>query len=211
MDVKERILAKAEELFMRYGIKTITMDDIARDLAISKKTIYQYFKDKDDLVYQMGIRHFENDKCEIRQINQVSENAIEQAIALSRHLKNNLKGMNPSVFLDLQRYHPKAWKLWQEYKREFIIEQVKHNIRQGVEEGLYKPDLNIDILAILRVNQIEMAFDVALFPPDKFDILTIQITFLEHFIRGIVTQKGYTVLEEYFAKEPQDVFKTSSS
>lgn len=209
METKERILAKAEELFMRYGIRSITMDDIARDLAMSKKTIYQFFKDKDDLVYQMGVRHFEQDKSEICQIMQSAGNAIDEVIGMSRHLKNNLKGVNPSLFFDLQRYHPKAWSLWQEHKKGFIIEQVKKNIEQGVQEGLYKADLNIEILAILRVMQIEMAFDGTLFPPDKFDILTIQITFLEHFIRGIVTPKGFALLEEYFTKEPQKVFNNT--
>jgi len=207
VDTKERILAKAEELFMRYGIRSITMDDIARDLAISKKTIYQFFQDKDDLVYQMGLRHFNQDKNDICQIMESAGNAIDEVIAMSRHLKNNLKGVNPSLLFDLQRYHPKAWSLWQEHKKGFIIEQVKKNIEQGVQEGLYKADLNIEILAILRVTEVEMAFDSNLFPPDKFDILTIQITFLEHFIRGIVTPKGFALLEEYFTKEPQKVFQ----
>lgn len=201
MDAKERIITKAEELFMRYGIRSITMDDIARDLAVSKKTIYQFFKDKDDLVMHVGLRHFEQDKSEICQIAQDCENAIAEVIGMSKHLKNTLKGVNPSLFFDLQRYHPKVWNLWQEHKRGFVIEQVKRNIERGIREQVYKKDLNIEILAILRVTQIEIAFDTIIFPPDRFDILTTQMVFLEHFIRGIVTQKGYDLLEEYFSKE----------
>ncbi len=201
METKERIIAKAEELFMRYGIRSITMDDIARDLAVSKKTIYQYFKDKDDLVMNVGLSHFEQDKSEICQITQDCENAIAEVIEMSKHLKNTLRGVNPSLFFDLQRYHPKAWNLWQEHKRGFIIEQVKRNIERGIQEKIYKSDLNVEVLAILRVTQIEMAFDTTIFPPERFDILNTQMVFLEHFIRGIVTQKGYNLLEEYFSKE----------
>jgi len=206
METRERIIAKAEELFMRYGIRSITMDDIARDLAVSKKTIYQFFKDKDDLVIHVGLRHFNQDKNEICQIAQTCENAIAEVIEMSKHFKNTLKGVNPSLFFDLQRYHPKAWNLWQEHKRNFIIEQVKRNIQRGITEKLYRNDLNVEILAILRVTQIEMAFDTTIFPSDKFDILTIQITFLEHFIRGIVTKKGFEILEEYFKKEQPATF-----
>lgn len=201
METRERIIAKAEELFMRYGIRSITMDDIARDLAVSKKTIYQFFKDKHDLVMHVGLHHFEKDKTQICQIAQNCENAIVEVIEMSKHLKNKLKGINPSLFFDLKRYHPKAWKLWQEHKRGFVIEQVKRNIERGIEEGIYKKDLNVEVLAMLRVTQIEIAFDTTIFPPDKFDALTTQMVFLEHFIRGIVTQKGYDLLEEYFGKE----------
>ncbi|GAB4133449.1 MAG: TetR/AcrR family transcriptional regulator [Raineya sp.] len=206
MEVKERIVSKAEELFMRYGIRSITMDDIARELAVSKKTIYQYFKDKDDLVMHVAFSHFNNDKNEICQITQNCENAIAEVIEMSKHLKSTLREVNPSLFFDLQRYHPKVWQLWQEHKKGFIIEQVKHNIERGIKEKVYKEDLNIEVLAILRVAQIEMAFNNEIFPPSKFDILTTQITLLEHFIRGIVTKKGYELLEEYFNKAtPSDL------
>ncbi|PKQ70026.1 TetR/AcrR family transcriptional regulator [Raineya orbicola] len=200
MEHKERILAKAEELFMRYGIRSITMDDIARELAISKKTIYQYFQDKDALVEQVADRHFRQDETQICKISEHTENAIDEVILMSQHVKNRLKGVNPSVFFDLQRYHPKTWALWQEHKRNFIIAQVRRNLEQGVSEGLYRPDLHIEALAILRVAEIEMSFDIQLFPPDKFDLVSLQMTFLEHFIRGIVTSKGLEVLEKTLQK-----------
>lgn len=200
MENKERILIKAEELFMRYGIRSITMDDIARELAISKKTIYQYFQDKDALVEQVAERYFSRDQEQIHRICQHTENAIDEVILISQHLKNRLKGVNPSVFFDLQRYHPKTWALWQEHKRNFIIAQVRRNLEQGIAEGLYRKDLDVEALAILRVTEIEMPFDIQLFPPEKFDVVSLQMTFLEHFIRGIVTVKGLEVLEKTLQK-----------
>lgn len=206
METKERILAKSEELFMRYGIRSITMDDIARELAVSKKTIYQHFKDKDELVYQMGLRHFECDKEEWNKMTNCCENAVDIMVTMSKHLKNTLKGINPSLFFDLQRYHPDTWDLWQNHKKTFIIETIKKNMEQGIAEGLYRDDVNVETLAILRVKEIELAFDMDTFPPQKFDLLNVQITFLEHFIRGIVTAKGYAVLEDLFAKN-QNIFQ----
>ncbi len=200
MENRERILAKAEELFMRYGIRSITMDDIARELAISKKTIYQYFQDKDALVEKVADRHFQQDEQQICKISEHTENAIDEVILMSQHLKNRLKGVNPSVFFDLQRYHPKTWALWQAHKRNFIIAQVRKNLEQGISEGLYRQDLNVEALAILRVTEVEMAFDIQLFPPNKFDLVSLQMTFLEHFIRGIVTPKGLEVLESTLQK-----------
>ncbi len=212
MENRERILAKAEELFMRYGIKSITMDDIARELAISKKTIYQYFQDKDTLVEEVADRHFQQDEEEICKISEYAENAIDEVILMSQHLKNRLKGVNPSVFFDLQRYHPKTWTLWQAHKHNFIIAQVRKNLVQGISEGLYRQDLDVEALAILRVTEIEMSFDIQLFPPNKFDLINLQITFLEHFIRGIVTSKGLNVLESTLQKyEKSFNFSTTST
>ncbi|MCS6794750.1 MAG: TetR/AcrR family transcriptional regulator [Raineya sp.] len=200
MENRERILTKAEELFMRYGIRSITMDDIARELAISKKTIYQYFQDKDTLVEQVAERYFHQDVEQVCKISEQAENAIDEVILMSQHLKNRLKGVNPSVFFDLQRYHPKTWAMWQTHKHNFIIAQVRKNLEQGIAEGLYRQDLNVEALAILRVTEVEMAFDIQLFPPAKFDLVSLQMTFLEHFIRGIVTQKGLSVLEKTLQK-----------
>jgi len=191
---------------MRYGIRSITVDDIARELAVSKKTIYQHFKDKDELVKQMVERHFACDKEEWEKIMACCNNAIDEVIIMSKHLKNSLKGINPSLFFDLQRYHPNAWALWQEHKKN-IIENVKRNILQGIAEGLYRDDLDVETLAILRVKEIELAFEPDLFPPQKFDLLHTQIVFLEHFVRGIVTSKGYQLLEEVFAENKHTIFQ----
>ncbi|MDX1905114.1 MAG: TetR/AcrR family transcriptional regulator, partial [Thermonemataceae bacterium] len=135
------------------------------------------------------------------------ENAIDIIVTMSKHLKNTLRGINPSLFFDLQRYHPNTWDLWQNHKKTFIIETIKKNMEQGIAEGLYRNDVNVEILAILRVKEIELAFDIDVFPPQKFDLLSVQITFLEHFIRGIVTAKGYAVLEDLFAKSQHNIFQ----
>lgn len=196
-DIKEKISRGAEELFMRYGIRSMTMDEIARHLGISKKTIYQYFSDKDEIVLSVTQRHLETNQKQFDLIAEESKNSVEELVKLSFCLKENLKGMNPSVMFDLQKYHQKAWSAWMEYKRKVIKESVMRNIRKGMEDGYFRPEINPEILAVLRLEEIQMAFDDQLFPRDRFSITQVQLHILEHFINGLLTDKGRKLYYKY--------------
>lgn len=196
-DIKEKISRGAEELFLRYGIRSMTMDEIARHLGISKKTIYQYFSDKDEIVLSVTQRHLETNQRQFNQIAEESTNSVEELVKLSFCLKENLKGMNPSVMFDLQKYHQKAWFAWMDYKRKVIKESVMRNIRKGIEDGYFRPDINPEILAVLRLEEIQMAFDDQLFPRDRFSITQVQLHILEHFINGLLTDKGRKLYLKY--------------
>lgn len=202
MEIKERILTAAEELFLQYGFRSITMDDIAKHLAVSKKTIYQFFTDKDEIVCMVASRHFDKEKevC-LHHIFANAENPVDELLRVSKHIKTASININPSIIFDLQKYHPKAWQIFRDYKQNFILQHLLRNLRQGVADGLYRPDINIEVLARLRLEQVQLAFDATIFPPAQFNFFEIQIQFLEHFIRGIVTEKGLQLLHEYKTKE----------
>jgi TetR/AcrR family transcriptional regulator, cholesterol catabolism regulator len=201
VEVKERILTAAEGLFLQYGFRSISMDDIARHLAVSKKTIYQFFSDKDEIVCMVMARHFDKEKemCRERIFDQ-AENAVHELLQVSRHIKTTMN-VNPSVMFDLQKYHPKAWQILKDYKQGFILQHLRRNLNQGIEEGLYRPDINVEVMARLRLEQVQLGFDANAFPPTEFNFFDIQLEFLDHFIRGIVTEKGLQHLNEYKTKE----------
>ncbi|TAE40136.1 MAG: TetR/AcrR family transcriptional regulator [Runella slithyformis] len=195
--MRERILEKANDLFFRYGIKSVTMDDIARELGISKKTIYQHFADKDAIVYAGVAAHFEQERCESEQMRAEAADPIAEVVMGSEQMRQMLTGMNPSMFIDLKRYYPRAWALFTEFKNGFISDLIRQNLIQGIEMGLYRVDLNVEVMARLRNEEIELGFDPDIYPPQKFNLLDVQLALLDHFLRGVVTPKGLEMYENY--------------
>ncbi|MDZ7899534.1 MAG: TetR/AcrR family transcriptional regulator [Arcicella sp.] len=196
MEIKDRIIAKAREQFFRYGVKSVTMDDIANELGISKKTIYQHFEDKDALVYQLMKAEMEQDKCEWEKLEKTSKNVIEKTVKSMDLFKQAFTEINPSTLFDIKKYHPNTWQLFQDHKQNFILTTIIKDLREGIEQGLFRDNIKVEILAKLRLEQVEFAFDPQIFPPNKFNIVDVEITLLDHFFRGIMTQKGLQVYEE---------------
>jgi TetR/AcrR family transcriptional regulator, cholesterol catabolism regulator len=197
LEIKERIIAKAREQFFRYGVKSVTMDDIAGELGISKKTIYQHFEDKDDIVHQLMLSEMEKDKCDWDELNESSKNVIEKTMKSMDIFKQAFTEINPSTFFDIKKYHPKTWALFQEHKQNFILGAIRQDLLEGIEQGFFRPDIKVDILAKMRMEQIELGFDPQMFPPNKFSIIDVELTMLDHFIRGVLTVKGLEVYQAY--------------
>lgn len=215
--VRERILDKAQELFFRYGVKSVTMDDIARELGISKKTIYQHFEDKNAMVFAGVEHHFECDRTLAEQMQIEAPDPIAEVVMASEMMRQTMSGMNPTAIFDIKKYYPKAWDLFSKYKKEFILELVKKNLRKGVDMGLYRPSVNVEVIARLRLEQIEMGLDPYLFPLGQFNPLDTQLELLDHFLRGIVTPQGLNLYEIYLEKQlsapivPKAIFNTKNT
>jgi AcrR family transcriptional regulator len=197
METKDRILKGAEELFFKYGIKSITMDDIAKHLAISKKTIYQFYSDKNELVETLMTLKLKEDECEFKEIEEASENMIVEVFNMMKHISIMFSKTNPNIFYDLQKYHPKAWDLFKEFKQDCMARMIETSIERGKSEGLVRNDVNSKVLSIMRIEQVEMGLNPAVFPPDKFKIVEIQLTMLDHFLYGICTLKGHKMINKY--------------
>lgn len=201
-DNKERILKGAEELFMRYGVRSVSMDDIARHLSISKKTIYQYFADKDEVVTLVAIAHLAHEQKEFDEVFTTSKDSIDEMVGLSNCLRSNLKRINPSLLFDLQKYHPKAWGAWLSFKNDFMRMSIKRSITRGISDGYFRPEINADILATSRLEQVEMGFREDLFPTDRYDFMEVQIQLLEVFIYGLLTEKGRKLYQKHKEEYP---------
>jgi AcrR family transcriptional regulator len=196
MTVRENIIQASHELFMRFGIKSITMDEIAKHLSISKKTIYQYFKDKNDLVCQVTLAHLEEEKLEIEKIKEETSNAIETLIEESLCLRRNINDMNPSLLFDLKKYHHQAWGMYLDSKEKVYIRSLKETLETGIKEGFFRPEIDPQILAVLRVEQIEMSLENLIYPRSRFEFTQVQTQLFDHFLNGLVSEKGRRLLKK---------------
>ncbi|SRR5258706_2341180 len=196
-NTEERILDSAHDLFFQYGIKSVTMDDIAGHLGMSKKTIYSFFEDKDKLVCSLTGKEFESQQGDLEKISGKTQNAVEEMLGIIKYLSVMFSKMNRYLIYDLQKYHPNAWKLFSNFKEECIVKVMQKNIRRGIREELYRPGLNPRILALLRMKEAEWALDTQVFSPKEFDIADVHIQLLEHFLYGIVTLKGYKLIDKH--------------
>jgi AcrR family transcriptional regulator len=201
MDKKEQIIMQVFELFMRYGIKSMSMDDIAIHMGMSKKTLYQYFASKDDLVNAVLEKHLEMDQCKVKSLISSKNNAIDDLMHIATTVNDTLKQINPSIHYDLEKYHPQAWKKFGDYKRNFIQKIIKQNILKGIKEELYRSDINVDIVAALYVSKADIVFDASVFPPDKYAFNQVYLEMMKQHIRGIATSKGL----KYFEKKLKQI------
>jgi AcrR family transcriptional regulator len=197
MEQTDRIIAGAEELFLRAGIKSVTMDDIAKHLGMSKKTIYQFFKDKNELVTALVKKKLQEDEDQICAIAEQSNNVIEEMINMMKCSEEIFSRINPVVIHDMQKYHPEAWAMFQHFKAGFLVEVLEKLLSKGKEQGFIREDLDVRIIARMRVNQVEMGFNTLLFPVATFNTWKVQYQFLEHFCFGVCTLEGYKLLDKY--------------
>lgn len=173
------------------------MDDIARDLGISKRTIYQHFPDKEAIVVLVVEQELTTQKQYMDQMDEAHLNPIDAMVQASDCMRTSLSHMNPVLFNDLKKYHPQAWDLFQKYKHQYIIKGIHDNLVQGIEQGIYRKDINVDMLSLLRIEQVELAMDTAIFQPDRFNMMQVQMEFVHHFIRGILTEEGFKYYTKY--------------
>ncbi len=194
---KEKILNGAVGLFMKYGLRSISMDDIARHLSVSKKTLYQHFADKEDLITIVLAAHIESNRKQYEAITDNSVNAIDELAQISQCLRKDMSETNPSVLFDLQKFHPKAWEVWLDHKNKYIRESVVRNIKQGIEEGYYRPEVNAEIIAAIRIELISMGFDQNVFPQNIFNLTEVQSQIFDHFVYGLCTDKGKKLYQKH--------------
>ncbi|RVU00579.1 TetR/AcrR family transcriptional regulator [Mucilaginibacter limnophilus] len=197
MEQKDRIVVGAEDLFLKAGIKSVTMDDIARHLGMSKKTIYQFYKDKNELVVALVKKKLQEDEDQIRGIIEQSGNVIEEMINMMKCNEEIFSRINPIVIHDMQKYHPEAWNLFQEFKAGFLVNMLEVLLDKGKKQGYIREDIDVRIISRMRVSQVEMGFNTQVFPLAEFNPWRVQFQFLEHFCFGVCTLEGYKLLDKY--------------
>ncbi|MCU0428644.1 MAG: TetR/AcrR family transcriptional regulator [Cytophagaceae bacterium] len=196
-EVYKEILMKSGELFLRFGIKSISMDDISRQLAISKKTIYQYFSDKEELVQEFMKAFLQAEMNQMLELKRESKNVIDELIKSSHFMKQQISNINPTLIYDLKKYHPKAWKCFEEYKWNFLVNEIRETLLEGIKGGYFRKDIDVEILTRMRIEQVEMGFNQDIFNPSKFNMSKVQVEFFEHFLFGISTLKGHKLINKY--------------
>jgi AcrR family transcriptional regulator len=173
------------------------MDDIAVGLGMSKKTIYQYFTDKDELVdaiVDLDIQEIQGD-CQACFVH--SKDAVEEVFLTMDRMMEHLRSMNPTILYDLHKFHFQSFKKFSEHKNSYLLDVIKKNLDRGIEEGLYRPDLDVDVISRFRLESMMIGFNMELFPPTKYGLVETTMVLMEHFIFGLVTPKGYELILKY--------------
>ncbi len=197
MEVQERILQKATGLFVRYGMRSITMDEIALQLGISKKTIYQFFADKNELVDAVLLKMLEHNQYCCKKDSAVADNAIHEVFLAMEMVYEMFENMNPSMLYDLEKYHPKTYEKFTQHKYKFLYSVIKENLERGVKEEIYRPDIDVNIMTMLRLETLMFPFSTHVIGKTKYNISEIHIHVIEHFLFGIASIKGYKLILKY--------------
>lgn len=205
MEVKERILEKAHELFHRYGIRSVSMDDIAAQLGMSKKTLYQYYVDKDELVNAVLDASMNASKEQCVACFEKGENAIHEVFLSFDVIESMLTNMNSSLIFDMQKYHPSAFRKFQDFRQKFLYKLIRDNLERGIEEGLYRDDFDVEILSRFRLYSMLVSFDPEVFPSGKNNLVHIEQQLLEHFVNGIASAKGLKLIQKYKSQRTKKI------
>jgi AcrR family transcriptional regulator len=190
VETRQRILEIAIAQFARFGVRTITMEDLARQAGVSKKTIYQEFEDKKDLVKAVFAAILEQDRKRLAFISEQGDGVIEHLAQTSKMMRERLTSINPLVILEVQKYFPEAWNLFETFKQETIQQDLIKVLERGKDLGYFRPEIDSRILARVRLTQVTSAFDPKNFAEPDYNLVEEQMIILDHFLHGIFTEKG---------------------
>ena len=208
--MKDRIQSKAHELFLQYGIRSVSMDDIAAQLGISKKTLYQYYTDKDELVDAVLQFEIEQGQQDCQQCLQQSKDAVDEIFLTMERIIEQFRNMNPMVLYDLQKFHFDSFQRFLKYKNGFLGEVIRKNIDRGIKEELFRPEINADILSKFRLESMLMAFNMNVFPPRKYNLAEVTVEIIEHYLYGLATLKGHKLILKYKQERKLSTHEMSS-
>lgn len=197
MEPKERILLKANELFNRYGLRSVSMDDIATQLGMSKKTLYQYYTDKDELVQAVFDQVLQQNRECCLQDKKQAENAIHEVFIAFDRVMEMFSNMSPAVLYDMEKYHPGMYAKFNEFKSGFLFNMISSNIERGKKEEVYRSEVDTEVITRYRVYTLMMAFNSDVFPTNRTQLLHIEQQLQEHFLYGLATSKGQKLIQKY--------------
>lgn len=195
--IKDKIIGKAEALFMRNGIKAVSMDDLARDLGMSKKTLYEHVENKADLVKQIMEMKIEQDTAMVIDAIKRSDNALEELFIIARAVTRELRAMPQAVMFELKKYHRSTFEMLEQYHQNYIYKVMLENIQRGMKEGLYREDIHPIIVAKLYVGKNMMIVDEESFPLEDFHRDQLFVEHMRYHIHGIASARGIKLLEKY--------------
>lgn len=195
-EIKDKILTESEALFMRYGFKSITMDDVSRELGVSKKTVYQFFADKNDLVNQCIDHHLE----EMRNITEgimadKEVDAVTVMLKITEYMRAMLEHINPSSMFDLKKYFKPAWDKLEAERKGYIKKSVEENFAHGVKAGLYRKELDASMIARLYIHLVGFLIDPDKYDNKEMDIRNVHLEIVKYHLRSICTPKGQELLD----------------
>ncbi|MBL7925282.1 MAG: TetR/AcrR family transcriptional regulator [Bacteroidia bacterium] len=196
--MRTAIIKGARKLVFKHGAKMVTMDEIAAGVGISKKTLYKLFPDKVNLLTTLVTLELKNYQNEIVAIQKQSKSAVDEILQIMNFMHKVLSDINPVLFADLRKYYAAAWQLFADFKSGFVFKMVHTNLKRGINENNYRPDLNIKIITQLRLAEIDLITSGTFYEGAKSNIAKAHFEIMKHFLLGIATLSGYKLICKHF-------------
>ena len=201
MSKKEKIVNGALELYKRMGVKSVNMDKVATKLGISKKTLYVYFDNKQDLVNHCFQKHYDLVSEMINTTAAQFENAIDELFAIDESCSIIMKQINPYLLGELKRYYPNTWALIEQLKQKVLFNIMKKNLNKGIKQEIYRKEIDVDVIAMLMINRIDTLINEEVCPLTQYDFRKLLTEIRIYHLRGIATIKGINYLEQKINEE----------
>ncbi|MCX6287047.1 MAG: TetR family transcriptional regulator [Bacteroidetes bacterium] len=189
------ILEKVRELFFKYGVRSVSIDDICRDLGFSKKKLYEYVTSKHELVEKLLELERQNFEVIFFQYNFEGINAIDILLTVSKEIGEHFRDISPSMTFDLKKYYPEIYHKHVDERIDFIFQKIQINLSKGIGQGMYRTDLSVELIARLYIRRLMDLHNPEFFPAEKFSFRTIFDVMIDNFIRGIATENGLAYYE----------------
>ena len=196
---------------MKWGIRSVSMDDIANGIGASKKTLYQYFSDKDELVDAVVEQIVAENQyvCDCDRME--AANAVEEVFKAMDMVEMMFRNLNPSILYDLQKYHPKAFNRFLKHKNDYLYSVVHSNLKRGITEEFYRDDIHVDLLSKFRVESMMLFFNPDFLGKHKMNFGEVQQKIMEHFLFGVASLKGHKLILKYQLEREKKISKHETS
>ncbi len=200
MDLTSEIILRAKNLYIQFGVKAVTMDDLAKGIGISKKTLYEQIPNKASLIDQMIHLHIKEEKKAINQIKSQSQHAVEEMILIARYVIQMLKQVSPNIVFEIKKYYWESWKKLEKLNNEHVLQVIHLNLKSGIEQGFYRADLPVEIIARHYVTLISSIVNQEVFPSNIFTMDKIFKETMLYHLRGITTPYGWELCLKHFSQ-----------
>ncbi|NNC82525.1 MAG: TetR/AcrR family transcriptional regulator [Flavobacteriales bacterium] len=200
---EEQLIFRALGVFMRFGIKSVTMDDMAKKLGVSKKTLYLYVRDKDELVRKCLQLRCDMECQHIDVITERDLNAIDEMFEISQFISSMLRELHPSIHYDLEKYHSESFSQVMEQHMKHVYRVMSSNLKKGMEEGLYRDDLNVDVITKIYIRKVDVVFDAEVFPPEEISFEEVYKIMFRYHILGVASHKGIAYFDQQYDQHKQ--------
>lgn len=195
-DLHKPLLLRIRDLLFLYGTKSITLDDIASRMGISKKTIYSCCPDKKNLVDRIVVDYLSSHRAEAERVRAESRHAIDEVLQMARLARARMEQVSPAFLFDLNKYYPDIWARFEQYRTQEIFGQVVDVIKRGQQEGLFRTDLDTEIVAAMHLQHIRLLTEPGQQPRPERPVGDLIRHIISIFLQGIVTRKGLDVMSQ---------------
>lgn len=195
-DLHKPLLLRIRDLLFLYGTKSITLDDIASRMGISKKTIYSCCPDKKNLVDRIVVDYLSSHRAEAERVRAESRHAIDEVLQMARLARARMEQVSPAFLFDLNKYYPDIWARFEQYRTHEIFGQVVDVIKRGQQEGLFRTDLDTEIVAAMHLQHIRLLTEPGQQPRPERPVGDLIRHIISIFLQGIVTRKGLDVMSQ---------------